>query len=1087
MPADHAGPLDPAAPTISPQLRAVMGRFGARSVRRVVPSWEEFRRKYPDAPVQQLRRGEMVDPGALTDLSLLYAIELDDSTRVRPALDALRGTAGVVFAHRNSRVGLSAPLVRRPFVSRQARANGFRLFSSPAPSSRLFDLTPNDPAFVSGGNWGFHNAGYPNADVQAPQAWGIQTGSPDVIIGILDTGIDSLHTDMMPGTESKVYRQWDFVHNDANAYPDGGYDNPSHGVAVAGIAGAHTNDGFGSAGLCGGNSVLTPGCRIAAAKILGSGTIVNGVANWLGWETDIADAVIWTANQGAVVVNNSWCHYRGFWGGENYSHHAAMRNVAQVGILVTAAMGNSDGTCNQNAPNEDVAPAAFSDIVAAVGATNYQGNRVSAADNLGWQSATGPHISVVAPSPGHITDVLGNATGAFSGTSAATPFVSGLAGLLWSEIRARSMPLYGNDVRRIMELTARDLDVAGWDPNTGHGRIDAHKALLALQPPNELLTATLGPATSSCYSLTGWTNWAWWASFTTSVVRRCEVRRTVTFPRAYLTAPLVWGRPVSGGGVTPSNPNSEVYYTGVVNGTVTTTGAVLKTYVYQRSDGSWWPAAASNVSFAYAVLGTPQPPPAFVVSADAPGYVTVKSTYDLLGSANAPATNWEWQQSYDGGPYSFWSSNQNSSFVAYAGQYTLDWRLTARRSSDGARDTAYTTTIVCIPSSPDCIPLARRQGIAGIGPEAPDAGNAARVERNLTARAVNGLYGSGLWLSREATQGESAVMLYSLTGNHDAWTDRASWPNGLRLSTTSIRRVPDLGLIVRERASPVGTGMVATIELAVASRGSDLRLSYAVDPDIGTFPHDDRLEWHQGIGVAVVLDPDSGAFAFGWAGTPDAARATVREYGAGDHQAPDTPARAFHEQRAATRVLGARGDVRFSVTLPPQRFAGSRTVLRFVEARGRTAAAAIAALLETRAAVAQGDTAVAAALETPTLAVRQFYGEATPGFSRVGALNASLVGTGASASDVARVRAQGITALVMSVGGAAPNGELTVVIRDTRGRIVRRINYSGAAAGDYVFQWDRRNDAGDRVSPGLYQAVVRFGGHERRTSFVVTR
>jgi hypothetical protein len=339
MPSNHTGAVDVDAPYVGAALRATMQQYGARRVRRVVPSWEEFRDRYPFVPVQQLRRGETMDPGALTDLSLLFMFELDDSGRVGPAVEALRRTSGIVVAHRNGVVRLSAPLLARPFVSRPARATGFPLFPGRAPKAPPFDLYPNDPAFVSGDNWGFHNAVYPDADVQAPQAWGLQTGTPDVIIGILDTGIDSLHTDMMPGPQSKVHRQWDFVHGDANAYPDEGYDNPSHGVAVAGIAAAHTNDGFGSAGLCGGNGILTPGCRIAAAKILGNGTIVNNVANWLGLATDIADAVIWTANQGALVVNNSWCHYRGFFGGENYSHHAAMRNVAQVGILVTAARG----------------------------------------------------------------------------------------------------------------------------------------------------------------------------------------------------------------------------------------------------------------------------------------------------------------------------------------------------------------------------------------------------------------------------------------------------------------------------------------------------------------------------------------------------------------------------------------------------------------------------------------------------------------------------------------------------------------------------------------------------------------------------
>jgi subtilisin family serine protease len=71
----------------------------------------------------------------------------------------------------------------------------------------------------------------------------------------------------------------------------------------------------------------------------------------------------------------------------------------------------------------------------------------------------------------------------------------------------------------------------------------------------------------------------------------------------------------------------------------------------------------------YAAL---QPPPPFEVYADAPGLVTVKKTYPLTGSASHPASNWQWDRSYEGGPWEYWSSNQNSQFVAYGGTYTLD-------------------------------------------------------------------------------------------------------------------------------------------------------------------------------------------------------------------------------------------------------------------------------------------------------------------------------------------------------------------------------------------------------------------------------
>lgn len=90
----------------------------------------------------------------------------------------------------------------------------------------------------------------------------------------------------------------------------------------------------------------------------------------------------------------------------------------------------------------------------------------------------------------------------------------------------------------------------------------------------------------------------------------------------------------------------------------------------------------------------------FVVTASVPSGITVKATYPLNGLASHPATAWKWERSDNGGAtWSLWASTQNSQFVAYAGSYTIHWRLTARRISDSVTDSDVQTTVVCIGSS----------------------------------------------------------------------------------------------------------------------------------------------------------------------------------------------------------------------------------------------------------------------------------------------------------------------------------------------------------------------------------------------------
>ena len=285
------------------------------------------------------------------------------------------------------------------------------------------DSLPNDPSL--GNTWGLNNTGQtingsrgtPDADIDAPEAWNVTTGSSNVTVAVIDTGVDWSHPDLSsqiwinPGENCSGCRNdgidndhngllddwhgWDFANNDNNPTDDHG-----HGTHVAGTIGAAGNNGIGVAGV-------NWNVRIMPVKFLnaqGSGTDANAVS-----------AVLYAAQNGADVMNNSWAD-------NVYSQALADAiNVAdQHNSLFVAAAGNN-GTDNDSSPTY---PASY-DIpnVVAVAATDNTDNRAFFS-NVGRRSVDlgAPGVDVYSTWPGGGYQHL-------SGTSMATPHVTGAAAL----------------------------------------------------------------------------------------------------------------------------------------------------------------------------------------------------------------------------------------------------------------------------------------------------------------------------------------------------------------------------------------------------------------------------------------------------------------------------------------------------------------------------------------------------------------------------------------------------------------------------------------------------------------------------------
>jgi thermitase len=283
-------------------------------------------------------------------------------------------------------------------------------------------LTPDDPSFPF--QWSLTR-------ISAPQAWDVTTGSSDLTIAIVDSGIDLDHPDL----SGKLILGYDYVNEDW--HPD---DDYGHGTHVAGIAAAWTDNGQGVAGV-------SWGARLMALKVLDAGGS--------GSYADVASAVTYAADHGAKIINLS------LGGGyDSQALHDAVVYAHNAGCVLAAATGN-DGI------SEVLYPAKYAEVlaIAATGST----------DQWAWFSNYGPEVDVAAPGVSIYSTYLGGGYIYRSGTSMAAPHVAGLAALIWSEY-----PSYTNDqVEGRIEKTAVDLGVPGWDQYYGHGRIDAHAALCA--------------------------------------------------------------------------------------------------------------------------------------------------------------------------------------------------------------------------------------------------------------------------------------------------------------------------------------------------------------------------------------------------------------------------------------------------------------------------------------------------------------------------------------------------------------------------------------------------------------------------------
>ncbi len=532
--------------------------------------------------------------------------------------------------------------------------------------------TPNDGYYSY--QWHLNQAN--DHDIDAPEAWNIETGSTSVVVAILDSGTRYYHPDLgginasssNPGASrgnmwinNAELNGTTGVDDDANGYVDDwiGYDfvvsttscwsgedcntadnDPrdfnGHGTHTAGIFGMITNDNYGMAGVAGGWSNGTQGVYGNGVKIM---PLRMGYSyNYLGQEYGVvlmdaaAQAFYYAANNGAQIASCSW-------GSSNSGGIAAAATYfINNGGLIFVAAGN-DGA--------EVAPSYLSsrgDCID-VGATDENDNGASFTTYGTWVDISAPGNNIYSTYHDH-TDPTVNYWAALGGTSMATPMVAGVGALIWS----KNPTWTAAQVKDQLYASADNIDAylsAKYIGKMGVGRINAYNAVNT-GAPCDLVANFSGTPVTGCAPLnvsftnlstgTGIDGWAW------------------TFG--------------DGGTSTAQNPSHSYAAAGTYSVSLTVSSSSQGCNATTTKTGYITVQAVPVAQF----VGTP-------TSGTAP--LTVNFTNQSTGGA----TSWSWNFG-DGGT----ATTQNPSHVySTAGTYTVTLTASNACGSDGETKTGYIT------------------------------------------------------------------------------------------------------------------------------------------------------------------------------------------------------------------------------------------------------------------------------------------------------------------------------------------------------------------------------------------------------------
>ncbi|HSV28555.1 MAG TPA: S8 family serine peptidase [Candidatus Omnitrophota bacterium] len=303
--------------------------------------------------------------------------------------------------------------------------------------------------------------------IRAYEAWSLARPGRDVVVAIIDEGVDTTHPDL----RAAIVASYDASDDDAWQEPN---RNDAHGTACAGIAGADHDNDIGIKGVAG-------GCGLMAIRIAYS--LDSDPNRWVTRNSWIAAGIDWAWKNGASVLSNSW-------GGGTPSNQivsaferARRKGRDGKGCVITIAAGNDFGPV--------LFPANLKGVLC-VSASNEddEPKTPNSSDGERWGTCHGPEVACAAPGVHMLTTDIAGGNGygrgdyypLFNGTSSATPVVSAVAALVLA-----ANP--GLSEREVREIICRTADKVGSVPYAngrndlmGFGRVNAFEAVRAALP-----------------------------------------------------------------------------------------------------------------------------------------------------------------------------------------------------------------------------------------------------------------------------------------------------------------------------------------------------------------------------------------------------------------------------------------------------------------------------------------------------------------------------------------------------------------------------------------------------------------------------